>query len=180
MYSNIDVTCLVPAHIAIDTSSTNDTKEDLQERCGICKTVVNVDEAKTIMQHTTDIIQLPCQHYFHYECLREACKQHSNPKNGRECAVCRHSYKPFPLMLGETHVPHFHENIASTDAHIAKAMIDWNTILSGQNVYISRKVAKRKFKVGVFVRQTKQQAEIKFEDGSSARYAKTNLWKIVQ
>ena len=48
MYSNIDVTCLVPAHITVDASSTNDKKEDLEERCGICKTAVNVEEAKTI------------------------------------------------------------------------------------------------------------------------------------
>lgn len=181
MYSNIDVSCIVPTHIAMGSLCSSDAnqKEELAEKCGICKEIVNIQESKSIVLQTTDIIQLPCNHWFHYACLREACKKSKNPRYGRECAVCRHPYKPFNLIAGETHVPYFHEAIENSDAQIAKTVIDWNTILVGDKVYISRRVVKRKFKVGIFVRQTKQQAEIKFEDGSSSRYSKTNLWKII-
>ena len=176
MYSCIDVTCIVPPHMMEHTSTS--TIEDTEEKCGICKTVINIQEAKSTHSQTNDLLQLSCKHYFHYECLREACRKSKNPKYGRECAICRYPYKPLPLIPGETYVPYFHETIPQEDSHITKLAIDWNTILTGQKVYISKKVSKRKFKTGVFVRQTKQQAEIKFEDGSTARYGKTNLWKI--
>ena len=171
-YAGIDVLSIAPTHFQDDVE--NSVMSEDKSYCAICKEEVNVQDAKVCPQSKTDVVMLPCNHPYHYACLREACRYNKVNKSGRECALCRAPYDPFDKPDDDTYVPTFHKQSATYIPGLNA--VDWANIEVGTTLSVSAKGTKFKHEMVEFLSQTKCQARVKvLSVGTIVRFSKTNL-----
>ena len=169
-YANIDVMSISPTHLQSDDQPSTSCVE--KTYCAICKEELDVVSAKTKPESVNDVVILPCQHSYHYKCLRESCRHYTTSKASLECALCRATFPAFDKPVDDMYVHTFHKVIS---APVGEEQVNWETIVNGTLLYISSKTFKYNCQTAKYVRQTNCQAYVKFADGTICRFAKSNL-----
>jgi len=183
-YSDVDVSCIIPTHIQNSIAGEESDEEMNTDICCICQDTIDKSVLVTAQQVTSvkDTIRLPCSHTFHYDCMKLACINQKQGNHARECALCRMPYQRIGKPMDDvSYQPRFHKLIQQSDNVQFHDLenVDWESVLAGDVLYVKHSVSKRPFPTGIFVKQSNQQATVKFENNSTMRYAKTNLRKVL-